>query len=474
MSADGYGLLAATALVVVAAPVVIAGAAAIGAVYGAAKLVKNVADRHQRSEALRREQERKKQAELASKNAEERRRIDALLSDFSLMQERQAQERRAQNERFTSALLSASKELDRARSEAGANLNRLMEDFERRNTQLFSDWKNSTEQLQATYSARIKSSVSSMKRRLEQGKREIEALRLQHDDGRKRAYAKDQIEAAKDVVLALEAELGVSVDSFVRNLDRAVDYYNKGMYENAYSIAASVMDECYTALEKGLNERERVYSLLDQLEAKATLQKARIDAVRNFDFNYRGERYEEDLTRFSPELFSAVSRRISEIENRFENPNLPSLLAASHDLDEVKGDVDDIIKLSVAKLLYAYTENDTAADITEAMCAQGFEVEGYAYENDVEGNAIHINYYNSISRERVTVVLAPSPDGIKVSVHNYGDVRLGTQQEATRQDSIRALIENTLNIPISCSNRGAASTHTQAADLQRVKRLGGN
>lgn len=140
-------------------------------------------------------------------------------------------------------------------------------------------------------------------------------------------------------------------------------------------------------------------------------------------------------------------------------------------MDEIEDDINEVTKLAATKLLYAYTENDTATDITSAMKSQGFEMEGYAYENDVEGNSIHINYINRIFNEKVTVVLSPSPEGIKLDVHNFGRNSVNGQEDAVRQDSIRQLIENTLNIRMSCTNRGRASTNISAANLEAVKRL---
>ena len=44
-------------------------------------------------------------------------------------------------------------------------------------------------------------------------------------------------------------------------------------------------------------------------------------------------------------------------------------------------------------------------------------------------------------------------------------------EDATRQDSIRQLIENTLNIHISCTNRGKSSTNISASNLDEVQRI---
>ena len=471
MSADGSGIIGAVVLALAAAPVLVAGAAIAGAVYGTAKLIEHTSNVRQQSEALRKEQERKRAAELAKKTAEERRRINEVLTSFNLMQEKQAESRKRLNQKFASELTLATSELESNQRVANANMIDLVRAFEQRSSQLFTNWKQSSEQLQSAYSDTITASITDMKQKIEQGRSAIASLQCQYDDDRKKEYAKAQIEAAKDAIIALETELGASTTTLVNNLNRAIDYYNQDMFDNAYSIASAVMNDCYDDLASGLKEREKMFSLLDMLETKAILQKARIASAKHFTFEYKGESYEEDLTRFSPEIFSAINDRLSDIEYRFTAPSIPSLISASHELDEIEDDIDEIIKLSATKLLYAYTENDTASDITSAMESQGFEMEGYAYENDVEGNSIHINYVNTISNERVTVVLTPSSEGIRVDVHNYGTKSSSGQEDVSRQDGIRRLIENTLKINISCTNRGKSSTNTSAANLDEVKRL---
>ena len=243
------------------------------------------------------------------------------------------------------------------------------------------------------------------------------------------------------------------------------------MFDNAYSKASAITIDCYDSLANGLIQREKKYSLLDMIESHVILLNAKIESFKHFTFEYKDESYEEDLTRFSSEIFAAIADRLSNIEKSLTSSNLAELISITHDLEDIKTDIDEVTRISATKLLYAYTENDTAADITSAMKSQGFEMEGYAYERDEEGNSIHINYVNSISNERVTVVLTPSPEGIRVDIHNYGTSSANGLEDAVRQDSIRQLIENTLNIHISCSNRGRSSANASASDLNEVQRL---
>jgi len=472
MSADGAGIIGAAVLALAAAPILIAGATVAGAVYGTAKLIEYTSNNRQKSEAIRKEQEQRRAAELAKKTEEERRKINEVISNFNSMQARQADARKTLNLKFASELSLAAKEMENNQLTANANMVEIVRFFEKRSSQLLSDWVQSSEQLQSTYSNSITAVVSNMKQTVEHGQSVIASLQSQAmEDSRKREYARAQIEAAKTAILALETELGETTGALITNLNKAIDYYNQDLFDNAYSIASAITIECYDNLAKGLIQREKMLSLLDMNETKVILLNAKIASLKHFTFDYKGESYEEDLTRFSAEIFAAISDRLSSIERNLSSSDFASLISITHEIDEIETDIDEVTKLSATKLLYAYTENDTAADITTAMKSQGFEMEGYAYEKDVEGNSIHINYVNNISQERVTVVLTPSSEGIKVNVHNYGTSSANGQEDATRQDSIRQLIENTLNISITCTNRGRASTNTSAANLDEVKRL---
>ncbi|MEY8330823.1 hypothetical protein AALB81_16120 [Lachnospiraceae bacterium 48-33] len=472
MSADGAGIVGAAVLALATAPILIAGATVAGTVYGTVKLIEHASNSRQKSEAIRKEQERKKVAELARRTEEESRKINEIISSFNIMQSRQAEARNALNQKFASELSLATSDMKKKSLIANVNMIEIERTLKEHSGQLLSDWQRSSEQLNSSYVATINNSISQMKQTIQQGRTTIVSMQSQTmDDLRKADYTKEQIEKAKIAIIALETEFGVFNRKLKENLNQAIDYYNQGLFDNAYTMASAVVINCYDDLEEGLVQQEKIYSLLDILETKTILQKARISSLKSFTFNYKGESYEEDLTRFSPDLFSAINDRIASIENTFSSPDLVSLISMSHELDEIETDIDEVTRLSATKLLYAYTENDTAANITSAMKSQGFEMEGYAYESDVEGNSIHINYANYISKENLTVVLTPSTEGIKVNVHNFGTSSANGQEDAVRQDKIRQLIENTLNIRISCTNRGKASTNTNAANLDEVKRL---
>ena len=67
-----------------------------------------------------------------------------------------------------------------------------------------------------------------MKQTINHGKTVIASLQTEaNDDSRKKEYARKQIEAAKAAIMAIEAELGETVNSFVTELNEAIDYYNQ-------------------------------------------------------------------------------------------------------------------------------------------------------------------------------------------------------------------------------------------------------
>ena len=472
MSADGAGIIGAAVLALAAAPVLIAGATIVGAVYGTTKLIEHASNNRQKSESIRREQERQRTTELARKSEEERRKINEVISIFNTMQSRQAESRRRLNQRFASELSIAASEVEENQRNANANIVKLLNEFEDKSCQLLSSWQQSSEQLQDTYYSSISDTISRIKQTVEQRKNEITTIQKQfQEDNKKGLYAKEQIEKAKAALDTIKLEFDIINNTLLHELNQAIEYYNQGMFDNAYSIASNVTLRCYDELAEGLVQREKTFALLDIIETKLILERSKIASLKHFTFDYKDETYEEDLTRFSPEVFSAISGRLSDIEIILTNPDLSTLIGISHELDEISDDIKELIKLSATKLLYAYTENDTAADISSAMKSQGFEMVGYAYEHNVEGNSIHINYLNSISGEKVTVVLTPSSDGIKVNVHNFGTNSISGQEDPIRQDSIRKKKKKTLNIQISCTNRGRSSTNTSAANLDEVKRL---
>ena len=117
-------------------------------------------------------------------------------------------------------------------------------------------------------------------------------------------------------------------------------------------------------------------------------------------------------------------------------------------------------------MILAYSENDKAGVVVDALEAQGFRMEDYAYESDIEGNPMHINLVNDISKERLTVVLTPASNGIQINVHNYGVDGTGNIQS---QNMIQQILQNTLGTHGTCHNPGGVSAQTGASDLAGTK-----
>ena len=338
-----------------------------------------------------------------------------------------------------------------------------------RKKELFTSWKKEIDVQAKSYADSLHTTFGTMKAEVNHQISKFNEMKTQlQENMRLQEYASSQLKDAEAAIHAVQIELGSIPNNTVEEYNKAADYFNKGMYEPAYGIASSIVLECYDYLEEGISDREKKYALIDLLEAQIVEMKAQIESMKAFQFEYKDEMYETDLSMYEP-VFKAVISRLEKLDaaiSDIDGKTLRDFADIQEQLADIELDIQNCTKLAVQKLLSAYTENDTASDITAAMEDQGYDMDGYAYESGEEGNPIHVNFVNRVSGGRVTVVMSPKTDGIHLDVHDYG---VDGAADAQRQDEIRHLIEKTLNIQIHCSGRGTVSSHTQAADLTAVE-----
>lgn len=466
MSADGIGVLGFAILAVGAAPILIAGASVAGVAYGVAKLTQYAAETQHVRQQKREAQRRRRAAEFTKIDAEDRAQIEELLRSFSSVRdgyEQSAEHLRRQQE---DGIRRLSDELTEALRLGSSDMLQLEQRAQNRKSELEQDWRAQSRRLEQQYQRQLGEIARNMGERVRAEMSRFDRMMdTAHKDSHVRDTAVSQLLSARSAVKAVSIELGTAPPELQDCLHRAEDYFNQGLFINAYSLSSSIVLQCYDAISDGLFKQAATEALEDKIAQRFAALEGRMDAARNLHFIYGGTKYEDDLSRFMPELFSAIRDRLREVKN----PNSGSLgqrLAVLQELDE---DFREVMRLAAQKLLYAYTENDSAESITTVMEEQGFHMEDYAYEGDREGGAIHINYVNSISRERLTVVLTPGEDGLQVEIHNFGDG--SGRVDPIRQDHIQEMLECSLNICISCTNRGGVSTRTDAANLAAIRRF---
>lgn len=171
-------------------------------------------------------------------------------------------------------------------------------------------------------------------------------------------------------------------------------------------------------------------------------------------------------------MISGLSDYVEKLKNRlagfevFNKDAIPQLRTLLADCNETDADAVQIAKYSVAKMILAYSENDKAGVVVDALEEQGFRMEDYAYESDIEGNPMHINLVNDISKERLTVVLTPAPNGVQINVHNYGSDGMGNVQT---QNMIQQVLQKALGHKGTCHNPGGVSVQVSESDLTNTK-----
>jgi len=464
MSADGIGVLGLAVLAVAAVPVVIAGVSVAGAAYGATKLTQRALDTQRERRRRREAEERRRAAELAKEEAEERAQIERLLQSFSSVRdhyERSAERLRTQRE---SGMRLLANELSGVLRQGSSDMLQLERQAQQRRSALEQDWQTQNEQLERQYRGQLEQIAGRMKEQVRTGMAQLDRMKdAAKGDIRLREMAESQFQDARAAVKAVSLELGIVPAKLQDSLCHAAEYFNQGMFVNAYSLSSNILLLCYDAISEELSKRAVLEAMEDRIVQRSATLEGLMGASRNFRFSYQGVEYEDDLSRFAPELFTVIADRLRETVD-LDAGTPERKLAALQELEE---DFGEIMKLAAQKLLYAYAENDSAESITAAMEEQGFEMEDYAYEGDQEGSSIHINYANRISREKLTVVLTPGKNGLQVDVHNFGDG--SSRMDPIRQDRIREKLEQALNISISCFSRGSVSAHTDAADLSKVR-----
>ena len=465
MSADGIGVLGLAVLAAGAVPVLIAGVSVAGVAYGATKLTQRALET-QRERMRRQEEEgRHRAAELDMEEAEERAQIEQLLQRFSSIRnnyERSAERLRVQRE---SGMRRLADELSGVLRQGSSDMLQLERHAQQCRSALEQDWQTQHEQLERQYRERLEQTAGRMKEQVQTGMARLDRTKdAAKEDVHLREMAKSQFQEARAAVKAVSLELGTVPVDLQDSLRHAAEYFDQDLFVNAYSLSSNILLFCYDAISEELSRRAVHDAMEDRIVQRSAALEGLMEASRTFRFSYQGPEYEDDLSRFAPELFTVIARRLRETVE-LDADTLERKLAALQELDE---DFGEIMKLAAQKLLYAYVENDSAECITAAMEEQGFEMQDYAYEGDQEGSSIHINYANRISSEKLTVVLTPKEDGLQVDVHNFGD---GSGcMDPTQQDRIREMLEQALDISISCSSRGSVSAHTDAADLSRVRR----
>lgn len=336
-------------------------------------------------------------------------------------------------------------------------------------------FENMRQEQALEYEREIHRAFENIKCRVQQGQNDINIFTNEfQEDIRLQTYAEGMISEAKAVVALYHAETSENCDRYEHTLKSAISNLGERNYELAYSQASEVSLECLQKLEEAKSLQLTYYQLQDEIEDRLFTIKERLAKSKKAQVTVENEIYEYDLTNYEPDLLAGCEVRLLDFQGSFkklkgfQRENISALRILSAKCAELDEDVLYISKLAVAKCIFAASENSHAEIIEQALLEQGYQMEDYAYEADVEGNAMHVNFFNPMSGEKLTVVLLPSENGVQISVHNYGD-GISTTGNSNTQRAVQTAIESSLGRYGHCTGVGQNSAYVVEADLDYVR-----
>lgn len=349
------------------------------------------------------------------------------------------------------------------------------ENAERRRNQIISEFNNQREALYRAYASQIESTFTEISTKIADAHDGIQAFEtLLKDDPRKATIAEEMIETAKTMLALYQIESGESATSLANDLNSAIEYYNSRDYDISYGKASAIVSQCLQRIQETKMLQREYYSLIDDISDKLFIIQERLAKARSVQIPYNDDLIEEDITRFEPVLFMGLQKQLLALQKRFEAINgyrrnaIPELRTLLSDFDDLELDVLSISKFALAKCIFAFSENDEAEIVTDALEEQGFHMVDYAYESQTEGNAMHVNYENDISKEKITVVFTPTEHGVQVMVHNFGADN-ESNGNAQTQRAIQIALEGKLGRQSKCERLGEKSSNLHSANLDDVR-----
>ena len=349
------------------------------------------------------------------------------------------------------------------------------ENAERRRNQIISEFNKQREALYHAYASQIESTFNEISTKFTDAHTGIQTFEsLLKDDPRKASIAEEMIENAKTMLALYQIESGESATALANDLNSAIEYYNSMDYDISYGKASAIVSQCMQKIQETKMLQREYYALIDDISDKIFIIQERLAKARSVQIPYNNDLIEEDITRFEPILFKGLQKQLVALQGKYEGINgfkrnaIPELRTLLSDFDDLELDVLSVSKFALAKCIFAFSENDEAEIVTDILEEQGFHMVDYAYESQTEGNAMHVNYENDISKEKLTVVFTPTEHGVQIMVHNFG-ADSESNGNAQTQRAIQIALEGKLGRKSKCERLGEKSSNLHSANLDDVK-----
>lgn len=280
--------------------------------------------------------------------------------------------------------------------------------------------------------------------------------------------------AISDAEAILEQIKNTSVSTVFRtNLNGAIGHFNNQNYALAYTEAKNlVLQGASELIDEDLAARRAAVRHAN-LENRVDAVYKEYDTLENATIAYKGDNYTDDLTRYYPEFFKAICNTLECVKKELkENPEPDT--AAYRRLSGRIADAQDDLRLlreKAVQRMYASEQEKEAADkVIEALEGQNFTFEDFAYEEGIEGQKAHLNFKNEGTGETITVVLDPESeeDNLGIRLLQYGSDKnpIDAARMKSNEDLVMKALRCTRHV---CTKVGKLADDKTQRNLERTQ-----
>ena len=252
----------------------------------------------------------------------------------------------------------------------------------------------------------------------------------------------------------------------------AVSDFESGNYETSFSTAQNVTMLANGILYDVVAGHARTTAAADQLTVRAAKLSEQLDSIHSVTFIHEGKTYKDDLYRFNKAAFGACKKKLDELWLTI-SPDMSEAEIRDTELamKKLERSFSNIYLNSWDRMTGSYYTKDKAEVVSAALAKAGFSVEDYAFEGGDEGENLHINLRNSISKEKITLVIKCNSNGDpSAALHHYGkDNITSALPDVQLQNELVRIVGEALGVKLICNKQGQVSDDLDAQNLDMQK-----
>ena len=480
MSGDGFGTILLLAAGLVGGALYLAGSLAVALTKG---VIKAASSAHQYY--VRRQREVDLQAGAVSED------LNAAMSSIQRSMNAQLKSSEEAHKQLMSELDQRGEQLKlNIRQSGNDNLQQLRHSIETARINMKSAVRDGEKRITQQYSQSVETAINESSMRLKSSYdamlRSISALSAQESERKRKAMelAELNIKDAEAAIAVLERNFPGAQANVLIALNKAKSAYNTGNYEAAAQAASDTVLRAMDSLKAELKHRNEADMLRGELIGRAEELKEKMTSLRYMEFDYKGERYNEDLAEFSSGMYAKAQRYLADFSNRLGSGRLEKcsdaeLAALKLEADtELEPYIDNMFEYAAENLVNSYQRNEIAEVVEETLNKQGYEYDEMANAANNRGEELAIRFKN-VNNEEIVVRLVPTDNedmgsvGTDINVSMYG---LADPTDEKRKAAVYAAINEAIkrelrgSSTLSCDKKtvNMNSQNTEGRDFKRL------